>query len=195
MNHCSAIQVVYICYLFSLKEVVLRWSERVLSWIPAFFFFVCNLKRNSKLLCHKCPIPISPIQERIRTGDLSKLRKIRNQVKFTASTKNSNTHCACCIEIAILLMLLCAHVTSVLFLVWFNNFALTSIGVTRSYSTCLHSCPITFNITLHVCANFSHGEHWCPSWCWCSSTRHTTSEKTKSTKLNGPIRNDKILLA
>ena len=36
-------------------------------------------------------------------GDLSKgvqLRKIRNWVEFTASTKNSNTHCACCVEIS-----------------------------------------------------------------------------------------------
>ena len=29
-----------------------------------------------------------------------------------------------------------------------------------------------FNFTLHVCTIFSHGEHWCASWCWCSPTRH-----------------------
>ena len=33
-----------------------------------------------------------------------------------------------------MLMLLSVHVTSFLFIVWFYNFALTSIGVTRSYS-------------------------------------------------------------
>ena len=34
--------------------------------------------------------------------------------------------------------------------------------------------PIMFNFTLHVCINFSHGEHWCASWCWCSPTRHNS---------------------
>ena len=53
------------------------------------------------------------------------LRKTRNQAKFPTGTKNSNMHCVCCVEIAILLMLLSAHVTSVLFLVQFNNFVLT----------------------------------------------------------------------
>ena len=33
-------------------------------------------------------------------------------------------------------MLLSVHVTSVLFLVWLNNFTLTSIGDTPSYSSC-----------------------------------------------------------
>ena len=32
-----------------------------------------------------------------------------------------------------------------------------------------------FNFTLHVCANVSHGEHWCASRSWCSPTQHTTS--------------------
>ena len=31
-----------------------------------------------------------------------------------------------------------------------------------------------FNFTLCVCAKFSHGEHWCASWCWCSPTWHTS---------------------
>ena len=34
--------------------------------------------------------------------------------------------------------------------------------------------PIMFNFTLHVCANSSHGEHWCVSRCWCFPTQHTT---------------------
>ena len=33
--------------------------------------------------------------------------------------------------------------------------------------------PIMLNFTLHVCAKFSHGEHRCASWCWCSPTRHS----------------------
>ena len=47
-------------------------------------------------------------------------------------------HCACCVEIAILLMLLSAHVTSVLFLVQFNNFVLT-MGFFWSYTLLLKS--------------------------------------------------------
>ena len=34
-----------------------------------------------------------------------------------------------------------------------------------------------FNFTLHVCANFSHGEHWCASRCWSFPTQHTTTLK------------------
>ena len=77
----------------------------------------------------------------IRTGNLSKsmqLCKTRNQAKFPTGTKNSNMHCACCVEIAILLMLLSTHVTSVLFLVQFNNFVLT-MGFFWSYTLLLKS--------------------------------------------------------
>jgi len=35
------------------KPVVMRWSERVLPWRPAIFERIS--KRNSSLLCHKCP--------------------------------------------------------------------------------------------------------------------------------------------
>ena len=38
-------------------------------------------------------------------------------------------------------MLLCMHVTSVLFLVQFNNLALT-MGVTHSYSSCPFLCAL-----------------------------------------------------
>ena len=43
-----------------------------------------------------------------------------------------------------MLMLLCVHVTRVLFLVLAGNSALTmaSIGVTRSYSSCLFLCAL-----------------------------------------------------
>ena len=34
---------------------------------------------------------------------------------------------------------------------------------------------ITFYFILCVCANFSRGEHWCASQCWCSPTRHNYS--------------------
>ena len=62
-------------------------------------------------------------------------------------TKNSNTHCTRCIEI--LLMLLSVHVTSVLILVWFNNFDLASLRVTRSYSSCPFLCALdTYIYTL-----------------------------------------------
>ena len=46
-------------------------------------------------------------------------------MEFPISTKNSNMHRARCTEISHL-MLLSVHVTSVLFLVWLNNFALTT---------------------------------------------------------------------
>ena len=59
-------------------------------------------------------------------------------MEFTASTKNSNMHCARYIEIAILLALVSVHVTSVLFLVWFNNFAPT-MGFYWSYTLLLKS--------------------------------------------------------
>lgn len=38
--------------------------------------------------------------------------------------------------------------------------------------------PNMFNLTLHVCANFSYGEHWyrCASRGWSSPTQHTTSQ-------------------
>ena len=52
------------------------------------------------------------MQECIRAGNLSKsmeLRKIRNKVEFTTSTKNSNTHCARAY------MLLSVHLTSVFY--------------------------------------------------------------------------------
>ena len=36
-----------------------------------------------------------------------------------------------------------------------------------------HNCPIHLS---HKCPKqFSHDEHWCASWCWCSPTRHTPS--------------------
>ena len=41
-----------------------------------------------------------------------------------------------------MLMLLSVHMTSVLFLVRFNNFAMTSIGDTRSYSSRLFLCTL-----------------------------------------------------
>ena len=42
-----------------------------------------------------------------------------------------------------MLMLLCVHVTSVLFLVWFT---LASIGITRFYSNCLFLCALVLAI-------------------------------------------------
>ena len=46
--------------------------------------------------------------------------------------------------------------------------------------------PIMLNFTLHVCAKFSHGEHRCASWCWCSPTRHnfTSTQIWFSTSIN-----------
>ena len=54
-------------------------------------------------------------------------------------------HCACCVEIAILLMLLSVHVTSVLFLVQFNNFVLT-MGFFWSYTSRLFLCSLGMRI-------------------------------------------------
>ena len=36
--------------------------------------------------------------------------------------------------------------------------------------------PIMFNFTLHVCTIFSHGEHWCASWCYSAPSLNTTPE-------------------
>jgi len=46
-----------------------------------------------------------------------------------------------------MLMLLSVHVTSVLFLVWFNNFPWlwASIGVTRSYSSRPFLCALAWH--------------------------------------------------
>ena len=46
-----------------------------------------------------------------------------------------------------MLMLLSVHVTGILFLVWFNNFALTmgSIGVTHSYSSRPFLCTLVLD--------------------------------------------------
>ena len=48
-----------------------------------------------------------------------------------------------------MLMLLSVHVTGILFLVWFNNFAWASIGVTRFYS----SHPFLYALDLHLRQN------------------------------------------
>ena len=39
---------------------------------------------------------------------------------------------------------------------------------------CHHSLIPNHKCHIPLFANFSHGEHWCASRCWCSSTRHTT---------------------
>ena len=61
--------------------------------------------------------------------------KIWNLDEFTPNTKNINTYCA---RLHRKLMLLSVHVTSVVFLVWFNNFALT----TGFYYTLLLKLPV-----------------------------------------------------
>ena len=35
--------------------------------------------------------------------------------------------------------------------------------------------PLCFKFTLMYVWKFSHNEHRCASWCWCSPTRHTTA--------------------
>ena len=84
-----------------------------------------------------------------RVEDLSKSVQPRDWVEFTASTKNSNMHCACCVEIALLLMLLSAHVTSVLFLVF--NFVLIN-GFYWSYTLLLKS-PVLMRSWLKLYPN------------------------------------------
>ena len=56
-------------------------------------------------------------------------------------------------------------------------FTLSGINVPPCIS---HKWPIPisqlfFNLILHMCTKFPHGEHWCASWCWCSPTRHATT--------------------
>ena len=69
----------------------------------------------------------------------------RNWAEFPASTKNNNTHCTGCIKQAVLLMLLSKQLTSVLFLVQFNNFVQT-MGFYWSYTLFLKS-----PILMHSC--------------------------------------------
>ena len=52
-----------------------------------------------------------------------------------------------------LMLLLSVHVTSVLFLVWFNNFAYclwASIGVTHSYSSHVFLCTLERAVTVYA---------------------------------------------
>ena len=115
-------------------------------WLEVFvtFAFCCLVLAHERQEQDSCIAGI-------RLGDLSKsvqLRKIWNQAEFTTSIKNSNTHCAGCIEKSHFVNVAKCACDQCSILVQFNNFALTMgfYWSTRSYS----SCPFLWALGMRI---------------------------------------------
>ena len=89
---CRTFVCRYLCSLFQVGTFVLgtfigKRRRTISRYVPMSLIFPCS--------CYL------PMQEHIRTGDQSKSmlpRTNQNRVEFPASTKNSNRHCADCVN-------------------------------------------------------------------------------------------------